>query len=629
MKSKLKIALLVLLDAFLVCVSFVMALLLRFEFNLESSQFNGYLEVLAANILPLIFIKILIFSVFGIYASLWRYAGSEELIKISFASLFANGAFFIYMMVTAQNLPRSTYIVAFLLDAAFIGGTRFAYRYIREYRYPGNFTLPGVKRQMLGSERASRVLLVGGGDAGATVINEIRHQPYDMRRIVAIIDDDDSKHKKSIMGVKIVGDRHMIPEAVKKYAVDEIIVAIPSAPRKTIAEILNICRETKCKVKVMPSLMDLISEKVSVKSLRDVEIEDLLGREPVELDLDAVSGYISNRVVMVTGAGGSIGSELCRQIAKFGPRRIVAVDIYENSVFELGREMSRGFPDISMDVVIASVRDRVRMEEIFIKYKPHVVFHAAAHKHVPLMEDSPKEALYNNCLGTQICMDLAQKYLAEKFVFISTDKAVNPANVMGASKRICEMLMQRKAQQSDTSGNGTEFCAVRFGNVLGSSGSVIPIFRKQISEGGPVTVTHKDIVRYFMLIPEAVQLVMQAGALALGGEIFVLDMGEPVKIMDLAENIIELSGLEPHKDIEIKITGLRPGEKLFEELLLEEEGVKETKHHMIFVVRPIETGEGFERIMEKGLEASLEELEGIDDLEVRAWIRDVVCTYQG
>ncbi|NMA93177.1 MAG: polysaccharide biosynthesis protein [Clostridiales bacterium] len=331
---------------------------------------------------------------------------------------------------------------------------------------------------------------------------------------------------------------------------------------------------------------------------------------------------------MVTGAGGSIGSELCRQVAKFGPRRIVAVDIYENTVFELGREMNRRFPDISMDIIIASVRDCARMEEIFVKYKPHVVFHAAAHKHVPLMEDAPKEALYNNCLGTQVCMDLAQEYLAEKFVLISTDKAVNPTNVMGASKRLCEMLMQQKAQIADASGNGTEFCAVRFGNVLGSNGSVIPIFRRQISEGGPVTVTHRDIVRYFMLIPEAVQLVMQAGALAKGGEIFVLDMGEPVKIMDLAENIIELSGLEPHKDIEIKITGLRPGEKLYEELLLAEEGVKETEHHMIYVARPVETGEGFACIREKGLEACLEEIEDLDELEVREWIRGIVPTYQ-
>lgn len=629
MKSKLKIVLLLLMDALLVCVSFVLAILLRFEFNLDSSQFASSLEVLISNVLPLILIKLLVFSIHGLYTSLWKYAGSEELIKISFASVFANIAFMVYMMLTNQGLPRSTYIIACLLDAVFIGGTRFAYRYIRAYRYPGYFTIPGVKRRMLGSEKSSRVLLVGGGDAGATIINEIRHQPDDRRRIVGIIDDDVSKHNKSISGVKILGDRYTIPDVVRKYSIDEIIVAIPSAPRKTIADILSICRETKCHVKVMPSLIDLISEKVSVKYLRDVEIEDLLGREPVELDLEAVSGYISNRVVMVTGAGGSIGSELCRQVAKFGPRRIVAVDIYENSVFELGREMNRNFPDISMDIIIASVRDRARMEEVFVKYKPHVVFHAAAHKHVPLMEDSPKEALYNNCLGTQICMDLAQEYLAEKFVLISTDKAVNPTNVMGASKRICEMLMQHKARNVEDAGDGTEFCAVRFGNVLGSNGSVIPIFRRQISEGGPVTVTHRDIVRYFMLIPEAVQLVMQAGALAKGGEIFVLDMGEPVKIMDLAENIIQLSGLEPHKDIEIKITGLRPGEKLYEELLLAEEGVKETEHHMIYVARPIATGEGFECITKKGLEVCLEEIEDMDEIEVRAWIRNVVPTYQG
>ncbi len=629
---RIKVALLVVLDVICLALTSVFALLIRFELDPDNAQFVSYLGVLLHNLPWMFLIKELSFWLLGIYRSLWRFAGSDELLKVFVGCTLGNAVFLSYMAMTQQSLPRSFYIICIFLDAVLIGGTRFIYRYIREYRYPGYFTVPGSKHHGLAGLGAAggytRVLLVGAGKAGATVVKELRNQD-DERRVVAVIDDDKAKIGRTAYGIKVVGNRDFIPQAVEKYDIDEIIVAIPSAPKKTVSEILEICHQTKCKVKIMPSLLDLIDNKISVKALRDVQIEDLLGRDQVEVDLKSITGYISGHVVMVTGGGGSIGSELVRQIANYGPRRIVVVDVYENSTFELGQEMRRKFPDTDVELMIASVRDRVLMEEIFVKYKPHVVFHAAAHKHVPLMEDAAKEALFNNCLGTDICMELAEKYMAEKFVLISTDKAVNPTSVMGASKRICEMLMQSRAESAKRRGSSTEFCAVRFGNVLGSNGSVIPIFRKQIAAGGPVTVTHKDITRYFMTIPEAVQLVIQAGAMANGGEIFILDMGEPVKIMDLAEKMIRLSGLEVGKDIDIQVTGLRPGEKLYEELLLSEEGIQQTQHGKIFVGHPIEFSEGFERLQRRGLEQSLNGLLDKGDEEVRAFIKEIVPNYTG
>ena len=630
---RVKIALLVALDLVCMAVMSILALLIRFEFDPDSAQFISFLGTLLHNLPWMLLIKILCLAALGIYRSLWRYAGSDELLKVFVACSIGNMGFLAYMAMTKQSLPRSFYIICTFLDIVLIGGIRFLYRYIREYRYPGYFSIPGSKRSgfsLLGADREyTRVLLVGAGNAGNTVVKEIRNAEGGDRRIVALIDDDKEKIGRTAYGVKVVGNRDYIPAAVEKYDIDEIIVAIPSASRKTISEILEVCHETTCKVKIMPSLMDLIDNKISVKALRDVQIEDLLGRDPVEVDLKSISGYLSGHVVMVTGGGGSIGSELVRQVAHYGPRRIVVVDIYENSAFELGQEMRRRFPDTDVELSIASVRDRALMEELFLKYKPHVVFHAAAHQHVPLMEDAAKEALLNNVLGTDICMDLAEKYRAEKFVLISTDKAVNPTSVMGATKRICEMLMQAKAEAAKKNGSSTEFCAVRFGNVLGSNGSVIPIFRRQIAAGGPVTVTHKDITRYFMTIPEAVQLVIQAGAMASGGEIFILDMGDPVKIMDLAEKMIRLSGLEVGKDIEIQVTGLRPGEKLYEELLLSEEGIQQTQHGKIFVGHPIEFNEGFERLLAEGLETSLNGLLDKGDEEVRAFIKEIVPNYTG
>ena len=630
---RLRIALLVVLDLACMAVMSILALLVRFELDADNVQFLHFLSALLHNWIWMFLIKEAALTLFGIYRSLWRYAGSDELLKVFVGCTVGNMGFLAFMAMTQQSLPRSFYIICTFLDVVLIGGIRFLYRYIREYRYPGYFTIPGSKHRGLlglGMDREyTRVLLVGAGNAGNTVVKEIRNAEGGDRRIVALIDDDKAKIGRTAYGVKVVGNRDYIPAAVEKYDIDEIIVAIPSASRKTISEILEICHETKCRVKIMPSLMDLIDNKISVQALRDVEIEDLLGRDPVEVDLKSISGYLSGHVVMVTGGGGSIGSELVRQIAHYGPRRIVVVDIYENSAFELGQEMRRRFPDTDVELSIASVRDRALMEELFLKYKPHVVFHAAAHKHVPLMEDAAKEALLNNVLGTDICMDLAEKYRAEKFVLISTDKAVNPTSVMGATKRICEMLMQSRASAAAARGSSTEFCAVRFGNVLGSNGSVIPIFRRQIAAGGPVTVTHKDITRYFMTIPEAVQLVIQAGAMASGGEIFILDMGDPVKIMDLAEKMIRLSGLEVGKDIEIQVTGLRPGEKLYEELLLSEEGIQQTQHGKIFVGHPIEFSEGFERLLAEGLETSLNGLLDKGDEEVRAFIKEIVPNYTG
>lgn len=458
------------------------------------------------------------------------------------------------------------------------------------------------------------------------MIKEVAMHRDQPQKVVIAVDDNSAKIGQRIAGVKIAGDRTKIPYLAEHYFIDEIIIAIPSATKKQIAEIVEICHKTKCKIKIMPSLIDLINDRVSIKDLRDVDIEDLLGREAVSVDLKGISSYLEDRIVLVTGAGGSIGSELCRQIAKFKPRRLVLFDIYENSVHELQNEMRKKYPHIELDVNIGSVRERARVEELFCRYRPHVIFHAAAHKHVPLMEHDPKEAVINNVLGTKNCMDMAEKYVADKFVLISTDKAVNPTSIMGATKRICEMMMQDKASHSKT----VCFTAVRFGNVLGSNGSVIPTFRKQIAEGGPVTVTHPEITRYFMTIPEAVQLVIQAGAMAKGGEIFILDMGEPVKIMDLAENLIRLSGFTPYEDIDIVITGLRPGEKLYEELLLSEEGINHTTHNKIFIGHPIAITAELQEILtdSKKFEETIYSLRSLSDSQVQEWVKTMVPNYK-
>jgi len=626
--SKIKVFVLMLLDMLFVNVSYILAILMRFDFSATAVGFDSQFALYFANWVIFTLVRLLIYWSMGLYRSLWKYASVDELVKIVVSSIAAQVVCIVYLSMTSQGMSRTVYCIEPLLEMLFIGGMRFAYRWLRNLRTPGTFTLKRDsegKALIPGVDRDKHILLVGCGDAGATLIKEISSHSETKQKVVVAVDDNPEKLRRKIAGVKIAGNRNDIPKLVEKYSVDEIVIAIPSASKKAISEIIQICHSTKCHVKVMPSVMDLINEKVSVSSLREVQIEDLLGRDPIQVDLKKITGYLEDRIILVTGAGGSIGSELCRQIAKYHPRRLVIFDIYENSLFDIQNELKAKYPELDLEANIGSVRERGRIEELFIKYKPHVIFHAAAHKHVPLMEGNPKEAVINNVLGTKNVLDMAEKYMAEHFILISTDKAVNPTNVMGATKRICEMLMQEKASHC----TNTTFAAVRFGNVLGSNGSVIPTFKKQIAAGGPVTVTHKDITRYFMTIPEAVQLVIQAGAMAAGGEIFILDMGEPVKIMDLAEKLIRLSGYTPNEDIEIKVTGLRPGEKLYEELLLAEEGIQETNHNKIFIGHPIAiTPALLDLLKEPGvLHDTVYGLRDKTDEEVRTWISTMVPNY--
>lgn len=622
-----RIALLLFADIICIIFAFIVSFLLRFEFNVESDVFLGFFAVFTDNIVIIIVLKLIIFWGLGLYSSLWRYAGTEEIIKIIIAAMAATAATIVYLEFTQQYFPRSIYVFSCVLDIVTIGGIRLGYRTIRDFRNPSGFKnlmLRLSNKEPIGGH-AIKVMVVGAGDAGATIIKEIKQHPELNKKVVVAIDDDPNKLNRRILGVLIAGDHLVIKEIAKKYAVDEIIIALPTAKKKAIQDIVNECNKTRSKIKILPGLSDLINEKVSISKLRDVEIEDLLGREAVQVNLKEISGYIEGKIVMVTGGGGSIGSELCRQIARFKPRKLIALDIYENTVFELANEINNAYPNLEFEVVIASVRSKFRIREVFQKYKPHVVFHAAAHKHVPLMENNPKDAVINNILGTKNMIDLSDEYAVEKFVMISTDKAVNPTNVMGATKRVAEMILQEKSTHSRT-----RYSAVRFGNVLGSNGSVIPIFRKQIERGGPVTVTHQDITRYFMTIPEAVQLVIQAGAMAHGGEIFVLDMGEPVRILDLAENVIRLSGYIPYVDIDITITGLRPGEKLFEELLLDEEENEKTEHDKIYVGHPLPPTEILSELLDPEgtfVEDNIWGITSMKDEDVKNWLQELVPNY--
>lgn len=573
MRKKIYSCVLLFADGVAINIAFLLAFFLRFDSNfIHGVQSAKYFDVYAQNILTFTLIKLILFYGFGMYNSLWKYASIEELIQIVTTSFVATAATLSYTFIMQQHLPRSIYILTFILDIVLIGGIRFSYRATRRMKNSGVSNRKGLKR----------VMIVGAGQAGALVIQELKNHEELNSVPVAVIDDDDTKLGKKINSVPVLGDRYHIRKIAEKKKIDEIIIAIPSSSKKEIKEILEECSKTRCKLKMVPGIFELIDGQVSIQKIRDVDIEDLLGRDPVKVDLEQISGYVKNKTVLVTGGGGSIGSELCRQIATFDPKKLLIVDIYENNAYDIQNELLRNYPELNLKVLIASVRDRKRMEEIFSIYGPQVVFHAAAHKHVPLMETSPQEAIKNNVFGTLNVAECADLYGVEKFVLISTDKAVNPTNVMGATKRITEMIVQCMSRKSKT-----EFVAVRFGNVLGSNGSVIPLFRKQIAKGGPVTVTHEEVTRFFMTIPEAAQLVIQAGAMANGGEIFVLDMGESVKIIDLAQNLIRLSGFEPYVDIDIEITGLRPGEKLYEELLMDEEGLTETRHNKIFIGQPI------------------------------------------
>ena len=604
-----RIIALLLLDIMAIMVSSFLALYIRFDFKfnlISPSYMYSYERLIPFNVV----ITLVFFFLWRLYQSVWRYASATEMLNIVCATACAAIGQVIVGYGLNFNMPRSYYILYWFFLFGLICVIRFSYRILR---------LVNNKRSEIGGKKSNvNVMIIGAGAAGNAIIKEIESSQYINLNVKCIIDDHKGCHGKYLRGVPIVGARDVIPDAVCKYNIDEIIFAIPSANRQIRKEILDICKETGCKMRTLPGMYQLINGDVSVSKLKDVEIEDLLGRDPIQINTEEVLQYVSSKVVMVTGGGGSIGSELCRQIASHNPKQLVIVDIYENNAYEIQQELIRKYPELNLEVLIASVRNTARIESIFEKYRPNIVYHAAAHKHVPLMETSPNEAIKNNVFGTYKTARAADKFGAEKFVLISTDKAVNPTNIMGASKRICEMVIQMMNQNSKTN-----FVAVRFGNVLGSNGSVIPLFKKQIAEGGPVTVTDPNIIRYFMTIPEAVSLVLQAGAYAKGGEIFVLDMGEPVKILDLATNLIKLSGYKVGEDIEIKFTGLRPGEKMYEELLMNEEGLKQTANKMIFIGKPIEFDvEEFKTQLEKlGEDAKSE------TADIRTDVKAIVPTY--
>ncbi len=562
-------AFLLLLDILLINFAAWCALIVRFDFSLNNIPVN-YSEAVFRYALINTAVTLAVFWALRLYHSLWKYAGIEELTNVAYACAVSAALQLGGMMLLGIHVPRSFHPLYLVFLLFFVGAVRFAYRFLRmiNNRYRQN--------------RKRRTMIIGAGEAANAIIKEINNSQHLDGRIVCAIDDNRSKLGSYIQGVKVVGDREDILRMVDKYEVTDIILAIPSYSKEHLKPILDICRQTECSLKLLPGMYQLINGQVSASQLRNVDIEDLVGRDTVELDLDSIMKYVGGKTIMVTGGGGSIGSELCRQLAKYEPRQLLIVDFYENNAYEIEQELKAVHKELDLVVLIASVCDERRMAAIFEKYRPEIVYHAAAHKHVPLMEASPNEAIKNNVFGTQTMARLSDSYGVKRFVLISTDKAVNPTNIMGASKRICEMLIQSFDKRS-----ATEFAAVRFGNVLGSNGSIVPLFRKQILRGGPVTVTHPEVIRYFMTIPEAVALVLQAGALAGGGEIFVLDMGEQVKIVDLARNLIRLMGFIPDRDIQIEYIGLRPGEKLYEEFLMAEEGLQETCNKLIHIGKPI------------------------------------------
>ncbi len=608
-KKWARIGALVILDAFVAMGVSFLSLLVRYDFyftDIPARFFEAAHSICVINMLA----TLVIFGLWRLYKSVWRYASATELINIGGATATVFAAQLLYLYLLDVDLPRSyPFFYAFFMFVITVA-VRFSYRIMR---------IINEKRRTISQEGTQKkCMIVGAGAAGNAMIKEIESTNYLSMKVCCVIDDNPGCWEKRLRGVPIVGGREQIPTAVEKYEIDEIIIAIPSAKPSQLKEIIEICKETGCKMRTLPAIYQLINGEVNVSKLREIEIEDLLGREPVSVNLDEIMGYVSNKVVMVTGGGGSIGSELARQVASHNPKCLLIVDIYENNAYDIQQELKEKYPDLNLKVLIASVRNTARMDAIFEKYRPQIVYHAAAHKHVPLMEDSPNEAIKNNVFGTYKTALAADKYGTEKFVMISTDKAVNPTNIMGASKRICEMIIQSMNRKSKT-----DFVAVRFGNVLGSNGSVIPLFKKQIAHGGPVTVTHPDIIRYFMTIPEAVSLVLQAGAYAKGGEIFVLDMGEPVKILDLAKNLIQLSGYRVGEDIEIVFTGLRPGEKMYEELLMSEEGLQDTDNKMIHIGKPIVFDEEeFQRLLQQLKLAVENEKEDIRDI-----VRALVPTY--
>lgn len=567
---------LLIMDIALVNVAFFLSLFLRFDGKIEPRYMVLYQE----NYVVITLVMIVVFFLFNLYRNLWRYASAREMLQLVIACFIGSSTLFLVGVMEKSLFPRSCYIMYIFILTIFMMGSRFGYRLINNLLKYSSWHTKELDDAELNIPKR-RAMVVGAGEAASIVIKDLNKDKRG-KKIVVVVDDDRNKLNASLHGVPVKGDTNMIPRIAMYYEVDEIIIAMPSASKKRIAEIVKICSTTNCELKIFPGIAKSIDGKNS-SFIRPVKIEDLLGRDEVKLDNDRLQDVLDNKTVIVTGGGGSIGSELCRQVLEFNPLKVIIFDIYENNAYDLQNELIRkGISSEKINVIIGSVRDKEKLKEVFSKYRPNIVFHAAAHKHVPLMEANPEEAIKNNVFGTLNTAQCAIEFDVDKFIMISTDKAVNPTNVMGATKRLCEMIIQAI---NDTT-NHTEFVAVRFGNVLGSNGSVIPLFKKQLEAGGPITVTHPDIIRYFMTIPEAVRLILEATTFAKGGEIFVLDMGDPVKIVDLAKNLIRLSGLKEGRDIEIVFTGLRPGEKLYEELLMEEEGLTKTASEKIFVAKP-------------------------------------------
>ena len=603
--KRVRMGILMAADVLALCLASFLGLFVRFDLNISKippEYARAALEFLPYYILA----SLVIFFLARMYSTMWSVAGVREALHVVAACGLASLVQIAGMMLLQLSVPRSFFLVSFAALCAEELGIRLSYRMVISLF--GNHS----------KKAAKRIMIVGAGTSGSVILKEMTTSSLVNGCVVCFVDDDKNKAGKFLNGVPVAGNRNDIPRLAEEYKIDEIYIAIPSASAKERKAIIEICRETGCQVKILPGIYQLINGEVSIAKLRNVEIEDLLGRDPIRVNLDEIMGYVSGKVVLVTGGGGSIGSELCRQVASHNPKQLIIFDIYENNAYDIQLELKEKYPDLDLVVLIGSVRNTHRIETVFEKYRPDIVYHAAAHKHVPLMEDSPNEAIKNNVFGTYKTAKAADKYGTSRFVLISTDKAVNPTNIMGASKRMCEMVVQMMNARSKT-----DFVAVRFGNVLGSNGSVIPLFKKQIEQGGPVTVTHPDIIRYFMTIPEAVSLVLQAGAYARGGEIFVLDMGEPMKILDLAKNLIRLSGYTPDVDIPIVFTGLRPGEKLYEELLMNEEGMQDTPNKLIHIGKPIEFDmERFEGQLEELYVTANEDGDGIREDVMR-----IVTTY--
>lgn len=628
-------------DIIAVCASYFLALWIRFDGRISMIP-EEYLDPYRRFIFIYAGICLIIFHVLRLYHSIWRFASYNELNRVTWSSIITTIIHVILITAFYARMPLSYYIFGSVIQFVLILGIRFSYRFI---------LLERSKRDSYFKKRnVKNVMVIGAGSAGQMILRELMHSNDTEDRACCIIDDNPNKWNRSVEGVPVVGGRDSILYAVEKYKIEKIYMAIPSAKPDEKREILNICKETSCELKNLPGVYQFVTGEVSVKAMKAVSIEDLLGRETIKVDLMQIFDELRGKTILVTGGGGSIGSELCRQIAQHGPKQLIIFDIYENNAYDIQNELKKKYPKLNLVVLIGSVRDSRRVNQVFETYKPEIVYHAAAHKHVPLMEDSPCESIKNNVIGTYKTAYAAMMNGCKRFVLISTDKAVNPTNIMGASKRLCEMIIQSfdrmikegtidkipvlfvHAEDEDSAmvkvkpakeDIQTEFVAVRFGNVLGSNGSVIPLFKKQIEEGGPVTVTHPDIIRYFMTIPEAVSLVLQAGTYAKGGEIFVLDMGSPMKIDTLARNLIKLSGLRPDIDIMIEYTGLRPGEKLYEEKLMAEEGMKTTPNKLIHIGCPIpfETEEFLVHLEELMLRAYE------NDEEIRALVQEMVSTY--